>query len=276
MNEDDAICAAASTVPSRDALQLLNSILKLSDQRKISEPQIIIILDALAGSQDPALVSRFPAVLAICGRRGIELSSSDLLGRYWESNPKRQNLEKLLFLSAELFRRENLTAPRHLGQIAESLKGRHAGLAKAEYVQLAGGPRIAVAEMHAALTHFAGDLKQAIIAPAAEVRSDGTERLGAQLDLLFSKKQKELIFKKLEGQRLTKTEREYYSRVVKKKLAAIAAPEMHKVALTLTQTGNQPVDGTPLRFSIEESGPDVGIPGPLNLSGFQLQRSATT
>ena len=39
------------------------------------------------------------------------------------------------------------------------------------------------------------------------------------LDLLFSEKQKELVFKKLRGQHLTKTEREYYSRVVKKKLA---------------------------------------------------------
>jgi len=117
--------------------QLLNSILKLSDQRKVSEPQIMIILDALAGAQEPALVSRFPAVLAICGRRGIELSSSNLLGRYWESSPKRQNLEKLLFVSAELFRRENIAAPGHLGQIAESLKNRHAALATADYVQLA-------------------------------------------------------------------------------------------------------------------------------------------
>jgi len=59
------------------------------------------------------------------------------------------------------------------------------------------------------------------------------------LDLLFSKKQKELVFKKLEGQHLTKTEREYYSRVVKKKLAAIAAPEMQDLAIALTQAGSR-------------------------------------
>ena len=239
MNEDEASSAGVAKDPPQDALHLLNSILKLSDQRKVSEPQIMIILDALAGAQEPALVSRFPAVLAICGRRGIELSSSNLLGRYWESSPKRQNLEKLLFVSAELFRRENIAAPGHLGQIAESLKNRHTGLATADYVQLAGGPRVAVAEMRAALKQFAGDLTPPLKAPAAKVRPSGAVHHGAQLELLFSKKQKELVFKKLEGRHLTKTEREYYSRVVKKKLAAIAAPEMQELAIALTQAGSR-------------------------------------
>lgn len=239
MNEDEASSAVVAKDPLQDALHLLNSILNLSDQRKVSEPQIMIILDALAGAQEPALVSRFPAVLAICGRRGIELSSSNLLGRYWESSPKRQNLEKLLFVSAELFRRENIAAPGHLGQIAESLKNRHAGLATADYVQLAGGPRVAVADMRAALKQFAGDVTPPLKAPAAKARPSGVVHHGAQLDLLFSKKQKELVFKKLEGQHLTKTEREYYSRVVKKKLAAIAAPEMQDLAIALTQAGSR-------------------------------------
>jgi hypothetical protein len=239
VNEDEASCAVAAKDPPQDALHLLNSILKLSDQRKVSEPQIMIILDALAGAQEPALVSRFPAVLAICGRRGIELSSSNLLGRYWESSPKRQNLEKLLFVSAELLRRENIAAPGHLRQIAESLKNRHAGLATADYVQLAGGPRVAVAEMRAALKQFAGDVTPPPKAPAPQVRPSEAGHHGAQLDLLFSKKQKELVFKKLEGQHLTKTEREYYSRVVKKKLAAIAAPEMQELAMALTQAGSR-------------------------------------
>ena len=67
----------------------------------------------------------------------------------------------------------------------------------------------------------------------------GSARLGPQLELLFSEKQKELIFKKLKNQHLTKTEREYYSRVVKKKLAAIAAPEIHELATALTQAGSR-------------------------------------
>jgi hypothetical protein len=199
----------------------------------------MIILDALAGAQEPALVSRFPAVLALCGRRRIELSSSNLLGRYWESSPKRQNLEKLLFVSAELFRLENLAAPGHLAQIAESLKNRHADLATADYVQLAGGPRVAVADMRSVLKQFAGDLTPPLTAATANVRPRAAVHLSAHLELLFSKKQKELIFKKLEGRHLTKTEREYYSRVVKKKLTAIAAPETQELAIALTQAGSR-------------------------------------
>lgn len=239
VNKDETGGAAVSETSPRDALQLLTSILELSGQRKVSSPQIMVILDALAGAQDPALVSRFPAVLAICSRRGIELNSSNLLGRYWESNPKRQNLEKLLFISAELFRRESIAAPRHLRQIAEGLKPRYAPLAEADYIQLSGGPRVAVADMLSALKQFARERRADQAPPTAAPFRGGSDHLGAQLEMLFSKKQKELIFKKLKIQHLTKTEREYYSRVVKKKLAVIAAPEIRELAIALTQTGKR-------------------------------------
>jgi hypothetical protein len=222
---------------TKDAVSILNSILELSGQRQVSQNQIVIILDALAGAQDPALVSRFPAVLALCARRGIELSSQQLLGRYWESSPKRQNLERLLFTSAELFRREGIPAPRHLAQIAESLKVRHAALSSVAEVRLISGPVVAVTDMRAALQQFAGSvgpaLRETEKPAAAEVRRSVPAHLLSSLDLLFSAKQKELVFKKLRGQHLTKTEREYYSRVVKKKLAAIADSEMQELAASL-------------------------------------------
>ncbi len=53
------------------------------------------------------------------------------------------------------------------------------------------------------------------------------------LSQLFSAKQKELFKKKLEGLPLTKTEREYYSRTVKKKVAALANTELHRLAQRL-------------------------------------------
>jgi len=225
---------------SKDPVNILNSILQLSSRRQVSQNQIMIILDALAGAQDPALVSRFPAVLALCARRGIELSSQHLLGRYWESNPKRQNLERLLFTSAELFRREGIPAPRNLAQIAESLRVRYAGLSSAAEVRLAGGPVVAVADMRSSLQQFSGTVGEALREPdkpaAAEVRRSEPAHLPNLLDLLFSEKQKELVLKKLRGQHLTKTEREYYSRVVKKKLAAIADSKMQELAASLCST----------------------------------------
>lgn len=53
------------------------------------------------------------------------------------------------------------------------------------------------------------------------------------LSQVFSPKQKDLFKKKLEGLPLTKTEKEYYSRAVKKKVVALANPELHRLALRL-------------------------------------------
>lgn len=53
------------------------------------------------------------------------------------------------------------------------------------------------------------------------------------LSQLFSPKQKELVRKKLWGEKLTKTEREYYSRTVKKKVLALANTELHHLAQRL-------------------------------------------
>lgn len=50
------------------------------------------------------------------------------------------------------------------------------------------------------------------------------------LSLLLSPKQKELVHKKLRGEAMTKTEKEYFSRVVKKKLQALADPDLHLLA----------------------------------------------
>jgi len=53
------------------------------------------------------------------------------------------------------------------------------------------------------------------------------------LSRLFSPKQKELFKKKLEGLPLTKSEKEYYSRTVKKKVVALANDELHSLSKKL-------------------------------------------
>jgi uncharacterized protein with von Willebrand factor type A (vWA) domain len=61
----------------------------------------------------------------------------------------------------------------------------------------------------------------------------GEMSLEFALSQLFSPKQKELFKKKLEGLPLNKTEKEYYSRTVRKKLSALANPELHRLAQKL-------------------------------------------
>ncbi len=53
------------------------------------------------------------------------------------------------------------------------------------------------------------------------------------LSQVFSPKQKELFRKKLNGELLTKTEREYFSRAVKKKVLALGNAELHRLARRL-------------------------------------------
>lgn len=59
--------------------------------------------------------------------------------------------------------------------------------------------------------------------------------MNLHLSTLFPPKQKELVLKKLNGEPLTKTEQEYYSRIVKKKLEALANSEIRKIASSLTK-----------------------------------------
>ena len=54
----------------------------------------------------------------------------------------------------------------------------------------------------------------------------------------FTPRQKELFLKKFRGEKMSKTEREYFSRVVKKKVLALANPELHRLANT-TLGGNK-------------------------------------
>lgn len=61
------------------------------------------------------------------------------------------------------------------------------------------------------------------------------EDLGLEyaMSQIFSPKQKELFLKKLKGEILTKTEREYFSRAVKKKVSALANTDLHRLSRKL-------------------------------------------
>ena len=66
-------------------------------------------------------------------------------------------------------------------------------------------------------------------------RKDRYEEFSVEyaLSQIFSPKQKELFKKKLEGHPFTKTEQEYYSRTVKKKVLALANSELHSLSKKL-------------------------------------------
>jgi len=228
---------------SDTVLRVLDSLLADPGQKRLTGSQATIILDALANSNDRALVIRFPAVLSICARNGVVLNSHALFSKYWESSPKKQNLEKLLLISAELFDLEGIESPKNLKKIASSLKAKYGSLLSTKMLALSSGISISIRDIQNTLKDYTALTKIVVTAlkpgkPEQEPTLDTLNHsvdLQAALERLFSPKQKNLVFKKLNRMPFTKTEREYYSRVVRKKLVSIANSEVSYVAKTLTQ-----------------------------------------
>ena len=104
-------------------------------------------------------------------------------------------------------------------------KGRQ--FSKSDHSFLVGGKRLSAERLRNVFSNYM----------AAEGRAAvDLEEMKGDFDLTFallqllSPKQKDLFFKKLKREKMTKTEREYYSRVVRKKVAALANFELHRLA----------------------------------------------
>ncbi len=235
--------STVKTSGSDTVLRVLDSLLADPGQKRLTGSQATIILDALASSNDQALVIRFPAVLSICARNGVALNSHALFFKYWESSPKKQNLEKLLLISAELFDLEGIEAPKNLKKIANSLKAKYGSLLSAKMLPLSSGISISIRDIQNTLRDYTAKTKHSMTTlkqgkleqePTRDTLNRSAD-LQAHLGRLFSPKQKDLVFKKLNRKPFTKTEREYYSRVVRKKLASIANSEVSYIANKLTK-----------------------------------------
>ena len=203
-----------------------------SGKKKLNESQIVVILDALANAGDAGIVARFPAVLAICARRGLPLKLHSLFSRSWETSPKRQNLEKLLLASAAIFKLQGINPPENLEEIAASVKPKYGDLMTAGGFQLSNGLHISLQDLKSSLEPYATDRLKSR-RPQYRFPHSNAGTLDVYLNRLFSPKQKELVLKRRDGQAFTKTEREYFSRTVRKKLAAIADDEVVALARLL-------------------------------------------
>ena len=217
---------------SGNALKLLDTLLEDSGRKRVGKDQVMLILDALASSADPALVERFTAVLATCARNDIDLDGQALLSRYWESSPKRQNLEKLMLISATLFEQQKVAPPGNLERIAAGLKRKYPPVALSGGIQLSTGVTVSLQGLQETLRQF-GLLSAAPVIAQSRAPIVISTEVKNLLGRLFSPKQHELILKKLNGETMTKTEREYYSRTSKKKLAAILNGTIQEIARRL-------------------------------------------
>lgn len=82
---------------------------------------------------------------------------------------------------------------------------------------------------------FAAYLKNEVEEVKKQTEKQEDFSLEYALSQVFSPKQKELFLKRVKGLELNKTEREYFSRTVKKKLFALVNPELSRFAKLLLE-----------------------------------------
>jgi len=189
------------------------------DKNKMRKSEIIDVLDALVDLDEPRLIEGFPVILAHCAHRRSNL-----------------DLETLLLLSAEMLNLENLQLPSGLENIANSLKTKYGNLISSEAVNLENGISLSIERLRNTLKRYASNFEtQKSDKEKAADRQKKSFQLHLHLSTLFSPKQKELVFKKYNKEPLTKTEQEYYSRVVKKKIMALTNSELRRIATALAK-----------------------------------------
>ena len=219
-----------------EALADLGYPLISAGKSRITAKKIKEVLDGLASSDESRLIEGFPVILANCAHKGLSLNTRALLSSYAMKSQKRQNLEKLLLISSELLNQEKLRQPEGLDRLAGSLRKKYGDLLSGEMVTLGKGVSLSTNRLQNTLRRYAASLENSKSAQEkAMLRQQQSFQLHMHLSTLFSPKQKELVLKKLNGESFTKTEQEYYSRVVRKKLEALANSELRKIATTLTK-----------------------------------------
>jgi len=218
------------------ALGDLGYPLVVPDRPRITRQMVVEVLSTLGNSNDPRLIEGFPVILANCAHRGLKLDIHALLSRYPLKSQGRQNLEKLFLISSQLLNEEKLEQPDGLGSVAESLKTKYPDLLSDETVTLNKRVSLSTKRLQNTLRRYAGSLEGFESGRERDkLRQQQSFHLHKHLSTLFSPKQKELVLKKLGDQPFTKTEQEYYSRVVKKKLEALTNTELRRIATTLSK-----------------------------------------
>ena len=206
------------------------------DVQEVGEDQVVELLAELVDSKDLRLVEGFPVVLANCAQRGMNLDFAALLTKHKPRSRKRQALEKLLLASSDLLTRQGLEKPEGLEKVSASLKAKYGDLLAADLLSLGRKVSLSTERLRNALRRYSANFETSRSRRKKEkAKQRRSFQLSYYLSTLFSVKQKELVLKKLNGEPLNKTEQEYFSRTVRKKLEALANPEVKKVAAALTK-----------------------------------------
>lgn len=228
--------------------ELLDNVNKLGVPLVVPEEEVDVnkTLADVVKSKDVRLWENFPVLLASAQKHNVDLRKvNDQLA----SPAERQALDQLVMVSTATYGsyqlsfvplEKNLEALKNTSEdsakalkplrdaqskAAQALKPFQQALAQAEL--LVAGVKLSTERLKAAFEDYLGRVK---LEDQKQRAKNEELSLEYALSQVFSPKQKELFNKKLNHEPLTKTEREYFSRAVKKKVAALANDELHSLA----------------------------------------------
>jgi hypothetical protein len=187
-------------------------------------------------SADLRIWEGFPVILANVGEQGsLKL---DLLKSHLKKRQEKAILNSLLIMSLALYKALKINfgwsdellqsfAPEERKTVNEFAR-KIANDGELKF----SGYNFSSAKLKATFTNYFrktnGDLSD-LISMKAQLS------LEYALSQIFSPKQKELFLKKIRGDKFTKTEREYFSRSVRKKVLALSNSDLHSLAKKLLE-----------------------------------------
>ena len=198
--------------------------------------RLMEVIDALIVTEDPALMAFLPVLLSQSVEKGLFLNQEAFADRYGTDNRQSMILEKLLLVTFFFLRKENPSLPPDAADHEMLLKTRWGDLDSRDVLDLGNGLSLQMERLHDVFRQHRGGPPPGIrttVTPQDHRQSGAPHKSHRNLRLLFAPKQEALILKRLNGGEFTKTEREYYSRVVKKKLQAIADLDLQQLASRL-------------------------------------------
>jgi len=195
------------------------------------------ILADVVKSKDTRLWEGFPVLLANAAKE-YDFDYDQVLN-YLATREEREDLRTLLLLSLAMYQHHRLPF-----LWSKQLKNRLSNQQDLAHLQklrnfLAHGEVVSFGNKRFHSSRLKDTFSNYFEQNAEKTRQLNEKRkelsLEYALSQLFSPKQKELFMKKLNGEPLSKTEKEYYSRTVKKRVSALANPELHRLAQKLME-----------------------------------------
>ena len=202
------------------------------------DPVVNETLAALVESRDPRLWEGFPLVLANGLKK--DLFDYDATEKMLKKKDDKACLQRLILMSVALYGylglklpfMDSLGASRFREHLDEDTFGKYLEKFRKDENLENDLKGLSCARVKNTFKRY---FRQADVDFKEYTQMKDEFALEYALSQVFSKKQKVLFMKRLKGEKMTKTEREYYSRTVRKKVLALANEELHKLAGRLTR-----------------------------------------